>query len=168
MKYMILLLSFGVYLNTCGDTAVTETTIYLVRHAEKDKDGTRDPNLTKSGKERAMGLAERLKNEKLTAVYSSDYKRTRQTAQPIADQQNLEIIIYDPRSLDKLKTNILEKYPAGSKILIVGHSNTTPNVANLLIGNKMFSPIDESDYDNFYTITLSKEGKNEAICENCE
>lgn len=168
MKYIIFLLSFGVYSSTCNVSDTAETTIYLVRHAEKAKDGTRDPNLTEKGKERALALAERLKDEKLTAVYSSNYKRTRQTAQPTASQQGVETTIYDPRSLDKLKANILKKYPEGGTFLIVGHSNTTPNLANLLIGSEMFSAIDESDYDNFYKVELSAKGKNKAICENCE
>jgi len=71
---------------------------YLVRHAEKVLD-QRDPDLTPAGYKRADDLAARLASVPLSAIYSSDYKRTRQTAAPVATAQDVTITLYDPRDL---------------------------------------------------------------------
>lgn len=160
MKYFIILLTFGVYTSTCQSSKPTDAalTVYLVRHAEKANDGTRDPDLTDEGRARAQRIANMLKDEKLTAVYSTDYKRTRNTAQPTAQMQGKEIILYNPRDLEGFRNELLEQYKKGQKILVVGHSNTTPDLANHFTEAGRYKQIDESDYDNFYKITILNNG----------
>jgi len=165
MKYLILFLSFSVYTSTCQSPKPTDvaTTIYLVRHAEKEKDGTRDPNLTDEGRARAQRIAQRLKDEKLDAVYSTDYKRTRQTAEPTAKMQGKEVTIYNPRDLEGFKKDLLEKHGKGQKVLVVGHSNTTPSLASLLDKMDSYEQIDESEYNDFFIIKILNNGNTKGV-----
>ena len=79
MKHFIALLLLCVLL---ASSAAAQSTIFLVRHAEK-KTGD-DPDLTKAGHARAESLAKMLKDADITAIYTSEVKRTQQTAAPLA------------------------------------------------------------------------------------
>jgi len=138
----------------CGCVAkepVYEATYYLVRHAEKTTEKP-DPALTQAGEKRAQNLAARLENVPLTKIYSSNYKRTRDTAAPVAAVKGLNIVLYDPSDLEGFSKNLLSET---GHILVVGHSNTTPNLSGLL-GGKTGEPILEaSEYDRFYILKKS-------------
>lgn len=142
-------LIIGTALTACvTTTSQNDATYYLVRHAEKTKDKT-DPALTDAGTERAQDLALRLKDVPLTKIYSSDYKRTRDTAAPIAAATNFEIIRYNPRNLEGFSKVLLME---AGHILVVGHSNTTPELSKLL-GGKSGEPIVEAtEYDRLYIL----------------
>lgn len=129
------------------------TTIFLVRHAEKDYG--HDPNLTQDGHERAERLAFMLKNVKLDAIYSTDTRRTRQTAEPVATAKNLPIKSYTMFDIDVLARVIKRKH-TGQTILVVGHSNTTPALTTLLAEPQIYERFSELDYTNFYVVTLTK------------
>ncbi|MCW8878004.1 MAG: histidine phosphatase family protein [Kangiellaceae bacterium] len=131
--------------------AVGAQNIYLVRHAEKAKDGTKDPALTKTGNQRAKNIAKMLKGEKLKYVYSTDYKRTQQTAEPTAKVNGLVIKSYNPRELAKFAEQV--KSMQGD-MLIVGHSNTTPALVHLL-GGDANGDIDDSEYDRIYHLQVA-------------
>ena len=93
------------------------------------------------------------KDKNIAAVYSTNYKRTQQTALPIAKEQNLEIISYTTKEL------ISEKFIANNKgknIVIVGHSNTTPELVNSLLGEKKYEDIADSENNNVFIVTLKK------------
>ncbi len=77
-------------------------TLYLIRHAEKQADGSRDPALTEIGKNRSEQLAVWFQDKNITEIWSSDYKRTRDTATPLATGLDLELFIFDPRKLPDL------------------------------------------------------------------
>jgi len=134
--------------------AAADSTLYLVRHAEKESDGTRDPSLTAQGQVRALEIANLLGNEKLLKVFSTDYKRTQETAVPTAKRMGVNVTPYDPRALaafaETLKT-------ADETVLVVGHSNTTPYLASLLSG-KEFPALEEHQYDHMYVILLADDG----------
>lgn len=124
--------------------------VYLVRHAEK-ADTSRDPDLSQEGKQRAQDLIHTLGDAGIENIYSSDYIRTRETAAPLAKRLGLEIQIYDPRDLESIANKLKE---LGGIHLVVGHSNTTPNLCSILGGNPG-SPIDEKkEYDRLYQITI--------------
>ena len=128
---------------------------YFIRHAEKDRsDSTnKNPSLTLQGLERANKWAVFFKDKNIAAVYSTNYKRTQQTALPIAKEQNLEIISYTAKEL------ISEKFIANNKgknIVIVGHSNTTPEQVNSLLGEKKYEEIADSENNNVFIVTLNK------------
>ena len=145
-----------------------QTTKYIiVRHAEKDttlanaKLMASDPPLNSIGETRALSLADKLKDYKINQIYSSNYKRTKATASPIAKAQNLNVAIYDPRNLDAFATQLLSSENTGKTILIVGHSNSSPKLVNLLIKQDQYKDLDESIYDTYWIVT-SKNGKSKA------
>ena len=145
-----------------------QTTRYIiVRHAEKDttlanaKLMASDPPLNSIGETRALSLADKLKDHKINQIYSSNYKRTKATASPIAKAQNLNVAIYDPRNLDAFATQLLSSENTGKTILIVGHSNSSPKLVNLLIKQDQYKDLDESIYDTYWIVT-SKNGKSKA------
>lgn len=138
------------------------TTFILVRHAEKASDGTKDPDLTEAGKERAQRLAEMFSMEEITAVYSTDFKRTKQTVEPLSKTKGLEIQTYEWKSPKALMNTLLEQYNGGT-IVISGHSNTTPILANALIGRAIVGTFSEDDYGNILIVTVSKVGTGKLI-----
>lgn len=146
----------GLVLAACAGMPDTsrETTVYLVRHAEKLKTPV-DPQLSEAGRVRADELAARLSEAGLTAIYSTDTTRTRQTARPIAAALELPVLIYDGSNLEAVAAQ-LKTMPG--RILVVGHSNTTPQLTALLGGDAR-SEIDEaSEYDRLYVVHMRRDG----------
>ena len=135
------------------DTA--STTIFLVRHAEKETGD--DPGLTPEGLARAQKLAEMLSKVEVDAVFSTNYRRTRLTAEPVAQQNELTIEQYDPKDLPAFAEQLKERF-AGKTVLVVGHSNTTPTLTGHLDGVVSFAPFDESDYGNLMQVVIPPTG----------
>jgi broad specificity phosphatase PhoE len=134
----------------------TATTFILLRHAETTGSGS-NPNLSVDGQARAIRLSQMLDKVNLNAVYSSDYKRTMQTVQPTANAKGLSIITYDPTDPGNIASQALHAYPLGA-VLIVGHSNTIPELLNLLVGSNTFPDIPETEYDNLFIVHVSDLG----------
>ncbi len=125
-----------------------QTTYILVRHAEKESGSSNqmmsnDPMLSKEGEARALSLAKLLEKQPIDAIYSTNYNRTRNTVMPLAEAKGIAVQIY-------------EKQPdvANMKgtVVICGHSNTIPALANLLIGKEQFKNFEDSDYGNILII----------------
>lgn len=133
------------------------TTFILVRHAEKSNDDPRDPSLSAEGEARAKKLAEVLGSQDISAIYSTPFKRTKSTAAPLASAKSLSVEIYDFRSQTYLQDML--KNHSGGTILISGHSNTTPMVANTLLGSDQFKQLDENEYDMIFIVTVTEIGK---------
>ncbi|RIA09986.1 histidine phosphatase superfamily protein (branch 1) [Flavobacteriaceae bacterium MAR_2010_72] len=132
----------------------TTSTYYFIRHAEKDRtDSTNaDPHLTEAGIIRANNWSRILGEVTFDAVYSTNYNRTRQTAQPTATKNGLDITIYDPRAIHA--PSFLEA-TKGKTVLVVGHSNTTPAFVNSVIGERKYADIDDANNSNIYIVTIS-------------
>lgn len=137
-----------------GSEAVA--TFILVRHAEKQIG--KKPALTEAGEERAERLAFMLERVELDAVYSSPTKRTEMTATPTAESHNLKIINYDPSLLQDFAKDLKRLYH-GKTVLVVGHSNTTPALANYLASTDEHPRFSELDYTNYYVVTVPRIGK---------
>ena len=137
------------------------STFFLVRHAEKASIGN-DPHLTEAGVQRANELARLLSQVPLNAVYSSNYNRTKETAQPTATAQNLSIEAYNPSEQEAFATAVLAQYPA-DKVLIVGHSNTIPALVNIFLGEETYPDLSDSAYDNLYVVTVYEKGDAEVV-----
>ncbi len=129
-----------------GDPVV----VYLVRHAEKADDGTDDPPLALAGQIRVRILQGLLADARLTHVYTTDWRRTRETAQPIAESAGLETVVYDPRAPDSL-ARLIRATPG--RHLVVGHSNTTPALVSALGGDPS-GPIHEMEYNRLYIVAI--------------
>jgi|GEM_PF-2331648 len=128
--------------------------VFLVRHAEK-VDQSRDPDLSEAGYQRAAALADVLRSANIEYVHSSDYMRTRKTAAPVAELFGLEVRLYDPRNLPAFAEQLNEE---GGIHLVVGHSNTTPALTELL-GGEPGEPIEEkNEYDRLYVVSIMADG----------
>ncbi len=143
---------------TIPDTA---TTYLLVRHAETSGGGS-NPSLSIVGQERAMELNRILENVPVDAVLSTNFNRTMQTAGPTAIAKNLSIQTYDPFAPDAVIDNTLNNFHDGF-ILIVGHSNTTPDFLNKMVGENTYADISESDYSNLYIVSLFEKGRAKVV-----
>jgi 2,3-bisphosphoglycerate-dependent phosphoglycerate mutase len=138
------------------------TTFILIRHAEKDlTQSTPDPDLSAQGKVRANTLTNLLKQTDIQAVYSTDFKRTRQTLEPLATARSLTINIYDPRKNSDIDA-ILEKHE-GQTILVSGHSNTIPQFANYLLGEEKYKPLEDDEYGNIIIVSVTARGKDAKV-----
>jgi broad specificity phosphatase PhoE len=140
-----------------GDAFGQKKTILLVRHAEKDVSATADPNdpaLTQGGAERAARLGKKLRKYKVGAVYSTNYQRTINTARPTAERRRLTVQTYDAKKPDELLDQIMKSKT--KRFLIVGHSNTIPGLANLIVKKEIFSDLNDEEYGVIYLIKLKK------------
>ncbi len=133
------------------------TKIWVVRHAEKQTDNPKekDPDLSEEGMLRANDLKAYLKNEDLGFIFSSNYKRTKQTAKPLADDRKLTIQGYDTANQQELITTINGLTP-GKNILIVGHSNTVLSIVKALGAKHTVNELQDDDYDFIFEITKMK------------
>lgn len=131
--------------------AQESTTYYLIRHAEKNlSDKTnRDPHLTEVGQKRAETWKVIFKEVAFDKIYATAYHRTRETVMPTAKSQNLTLDYYDPRAL---YSETFKADTKGKIVLVVGHSNTTPQLANAILGKKIYPNLDESIHGNLYLI----------------
>lgn len=148
-------------LPSCGQETPNNqgtTTYYFIRHAEKDRSDktNKDPNLIQKGLLRAAKWSFVLENVEFDAVYSTNYNRTKQTAQPTAEKKGLEVQIYDPRQLFSEEFANITK---GKTVLVVGHSNTTPAFVNAVLGKKKYGSIDDNNNANLYIVTISPSGE---------
>lgn len=132
-----------------SSVAQADNQIFLMRHAEKALDQGKDPHLTLEGQRRALKIASLLKQSGIEIIYSTDYKRTQETVAPLAKALGLTIKIYDPRKLEEFSKHL--KTLTG-KIVVVGHSNTTPQLTSLLTETEV-KPMTEQDYDDLYVVT---------------
>ncbi len=157
MPRLSLLFVFLISLALGASAQKQSTTFILVRHAEKSKDDPKDPSLNEEGLQRVEKLGQLLSAQSIDAIYSTPYKRTMGTVQPLAEKHGLEIQNYDFKGLNEFLGGIIRKYPGGT-VIISGHSNTTPYLANILIGEEKFEQFDDSDYGNVLVISASEVG----------
>lgn len=133
--------------------------IYLIRHAEKDTLPKTNPILTEAGYERSYRLAQIFKKTRLDAIYSTLYNRTMHTVDSLGTTKGLATNIYQPKDLKQLGIDINESKEM-NRVIIAGHSNTTPAMANVLIEEKVIEAgFHESDYDNFLVVNILPDGK---------
>jgi len=159
MKNIISLLCLLFIFTFCGDLFAQhrKLTVILLRHAEKDLsegEDTANPPLSEAGKLRAEKLVGIVRKYQPDAIYSSDYIRTRATARPLARSRRMLTQIYDPRNLQQLRDLILSGKI--KRIVVVGHNNTTPALANLLIGQEKYKPLSESEYNKIWIIKIKR------------
>src|SRR5262249_29855690 len=146
-----------------GNVIAQKKTIILIRHAEKDTSESvdqMDPPLSADGKARAEKLVTRIGKFHPGAVYSTDFKRTRETVEPLAKKRGKSVQIYDgsrPRDLIDAIMKRNEK-----RFVIVGNSNTIPPLANLLAGKELFKNLDDPEYSVIWIIRI-RHGKTTEV-----
>ena len=144
------------------------TTVIFVRHAEKATLPTEDPGLSEAGQQRAAELARQLVDADVVpgvgvdAVYSTSYRRSVETAKPVADALDLPVLMYDASDTAAIIQAIVKEYK-GKIILVVGHSNTVPEMIANMGASKNVPEISEDEYDNIYVVTIPWFGKTKTI-----
>lgn len=134
--------------------ALAQQTIFVVRHAERADAGSAgatmmasDPELSEAGRARAQSLAAALKDAKIAAIYTTEYKRTRQTAEPLARALGIEVTVVPARDTAAL----VEKLKGEGNALVVGHSNTVgPIIERLGVAEPV--KLGDEDYDNLFVV----------------
>ena len=158
--FSVLFLSMGLFLWGCtsgtgsGESGSNDEQliVFLVRHAEK-VDQSIDPDLSEEGYVRARDLGRTLADTGIEQVHSSGFIRTKETARPVATLFGLEIELYNPKDLYALAEQLKA---AGGRHLVVGHSNTTPALVEILGGDPGSAIEEKNEYDRLYIVTISK------------
>ncbi len=133
-------------------------TFVVVRHAEKATDDPENPSLSAAGQARAAALAERLRDAPLVAAYATEFRRTRQTAQPSADAHALPVTAYYARGpAGEIAARWKQAHASGT-VLVVGHSNTVPDLVAALCGC-VAAPMDDSEYDRLSIVRIGRDGR---------
>jgi broad specificity phosphatase PhoE len=142
-----------------GDQAATPSeasgVVFLVRHAERADAGMAaakmagaDPELSDAGKARAQALAVALKDAQIAAIFTTQYRRTRDTAQPLAAAAGLQAVAVDA---DDTAGLVAKVKAASGNVLVVGHSNTVPDVIKSL-GIIEPAAIADDQFDNLFVV----------------
>lgn len=142
------------------------TTVIFVRHAEKLQVKGSDPELSEAGRQRAAELARQLVDADVVAgidaIYSTPYRRTEETAQPLAIALNVPINSYDAANTETIIDEIVKEHK-GKIVLVVGHRNTVPAMIGNMGASKKVPDIDENEYDNIYIVSIPWFGKTKTI-----
>jgi len=154
MKQFTLIVILTLFVNIIF--AQKTTTVFVVRHAEKDlsQPGNTNPPLSGEGLQRSYDLLEQLKKERISAVFSTNTQRTLLTGTPLANEIRKDIIPYDPSKNDELVTLIRKSY-RGKKILIVGHSNTILTIVKAFGAQPSMTQIPDSQYNLLFEVRLT-------------
>jgi len=130
-------------------SSFAQRAVILVRHAEK-ADASGDTALSDAGKIRAARLAQTLARVGITAVFCSEYLRTRQTADPLAAALKLPVQPHPAADPAGLVKKIRARH-ANDVVLIVGHSNTVPEILEIF-GHPVLEPIEDDDYGSLFIL----------------
>lgn len=136
-------------LAACATTAAphAQPDFYVMRHLHTPA-GVTDPDLTSEGVSHAGAVSDWFRRDPPNAIYVSSAKRARQTAEPLARRLKLTPKIYEPRDTPALLA--LVKQESGT-VLIVGHSNTVPDIIEGL-GGKRPAPLVHEDFGDIWHI----------------
>jgi len=159
-KKITAILFFAVLALSNFSALAQKTTLWLVRHAEKQtaEMGGSDPALSDIGNHRAADLAKVLKRYPIITIYSTNYKRTLSTAAPLAAELKLTPVVYDARDMAAIATKALQENK-GRQALIVGHSNTLIPVIKALNAEIPFAELTDNDYDMIFKVVIDENGK---------
>jgi broad specificity phosphatase PhoE len=131
-------------------TASAQPVVAIVRHAEKAANGGNDPELSSAGRARADALARILKDSGITAIFTSEFKRTRETAAPTATSIGVTATVVPATDTDALVSKL---HQLNGNALVVGHGDTIPNLIKALGINSPVN-IPDADYSELLIVTL--------------
>jgi phosphohistidine phosphatase SixA len=156
VKLIRSVVAFFLFTGIAG-TAIAQQTVFVVRHAERADSGTSsggmmaaDPDLSEAGRARADSLARMLKDAGITAIYTTEFKRTQQTAAALAKALGIDTTTVPAKTPAPLIEGVKA---ARGNVLVVGHSNTVPEVLKAL-GVTAPIKIDDSEFDNLFVVTM--------------
>lgn len=135
-------------------------TVFVARHAERT--GEPDPPLNAEGQRRAQALARALADAKVTAFYTSEMLRTRQTAEPAAKQAGKTVVALNGDDIDGIVRRVRADARPDHAVLVVGHRNTVPLIVKALGGGDIF-PLGSLEHDRLIVLTLLPDGKSSIV-----
>ena len=138
-----------------------DITIILFRHAEKDTSASadkHDPDLTDAGRQRALRLVGVVKKYQPDLIYTTFYRRAKETVAPLAEnlyaQYRIPVRNYDLDELEAFADELLKSNARA--IVVVGHNNTTPELANLLIKQDKYKELRDDEYDKIFIVKIRR------------
>jgi broad specificity phosphatase PhoE len=146
MKALLLFLSIFVAVTI----ASAQPVVVIVRHAEKAASGGDDPGLSPAGRARAEALDRILKDSGITAIFTTEFKRTQETAASTAASAHVVPTVVAAKDTAAL---IAKLHQLNGNALVVGHGNTIPDIIKAL-GIHMPIQIPEDDYTELLIVTL--------------
>ena len=135
--------------------AAAQNAVFVVRHAERADAGSgattmaTDPELSDIGRTRAQSLAAMLKDAGVTVIFVTEYKRTQQTAEPLAKLLGIQATVVSAKDTQGL---IAKVKAVTGRALVVGHSNTVPEVLGKL-GVENPPKLADSDYGDLFMVS---------------
>jgi broad specificity phosphatase PhoE len=160
---LVLLLVIGF----TGSARAADQIIFVVRHAERATEVpvpstppshsmlANDAPLSTAGHARAVKLAAMLASADIRHIYTTEYLRTRQTAVPLAEKTKLKPVMSASKDPEPLMAAVRQ---ATGNVLIVGHSNTVPDLLKRL-GIKEAVTIADDEYDNLFVVVRRDAGE---------
>src|SRR6266478_6477462 len=142
------------FLSVLVAVAAAQSTIFIVRHGER-ADSSNDSDLSEAGRTRAEALAKMLKDKNITAIYTTEFERTQQTAAPLAKALGITVTTVQLKDKDAL---VAKLRALNGNALVVGHGNTIPDLVKALGISEPIN-IGENDYDNLFEIVLEEKPK---------
>lgn len=169
-KHFFLFLCLVSVLTVSASAQKLPTTVIIVRHAEKetgDKSNL-DPSLSETGARRAQDLVRLAEDANVTAIYTTQFKRAKETAQPLADKLSIPITATTVNAENfnnyssEMAKEILTKY-SGQTVLVISHTNTIPQLIQAL-GGKLPPPIDDAtEFDRVFVVVVPESGAPKII-----
>ena len=137
------------------------TVVLLVRHAEKATEGGDDPALTPAGQKRAQALLDVAGSAGVSAIYTTQYRRTHETAQPLADRLGVPVTVRaisaGPQAHATELTRELLTQHRGETVLVVEHSNTLPSILGEL-AKVQIPQLADNEYDRLFVVVVPPSG----------
>lgn len=142
--------------------SMTTTTVVLVRHAEKELGTIEDPPLTEAGDQRAQALARTFGDRegagRIAGIVVSDTRRSQRTAAPLAARLGIQPVVIGASDYDAIIGHIRRDF-RGRTVLVVGHSNTVPELARRLARLPDIPEIPDTEYGTIYVVTVPTLGR---------
>ena len=167
-----LVLLFASFASFAAQEDFKPVTVFLVRHAEREDEPRQDPPLNKEGAARSQELAKLLGATGIKKIITSQFARTKQTAEPLAAKLSLTPALISLRSNPTNPRQIAEESTAevvnkilersGESVLLVGHSNSLPDVIKMLGGDEV-PTIDERKFNDLFIVTVYGKGKAKVV-----
>ena len=138
--------------------SASTTTILVMRHAEKAALPAEDPPLSMAGEGRAQELAHVLGEApaefRIQGIFVSEFRRTQETVRPLANRLGVPVIVVPAADTALVVERARDEY-RGGRVLIVGHSNTVPEIVERLSGRNI-PVMAESEYGIVYVVSLPR------------
>lgn len=163
IQFLVLILAFGVV--SCSRQQQGSTVVLIVRHAEKASEADDSP-LNEAGTERAQSLVGVAADANVSAIYTTQFKRNRDTAQPLAARLGITptevpVNLQNPGDYGKtLARDIIEKHQ-GQTVAVIGHGNTVASIVEGLMGRAV--ALGDVQYSDLLIVTVPPSGSARLI-----